>query len=78
MKNQYDKPGRATENWGPDTIEGNLPEEELVQQRRDQTIGNENNAYRDDLYYASKEYSMEDIQVPLLSVANWGGMLLHL
>jgi hypothetical protein len=35
-------------------------------------------SYRDDPYYASKEYDMSDIKVPMLSVANWGGILLHL
>ncbi|KAJ5414637.1 hypothetical protein N7509_001264 [Penicillium cosmopolitanum] len=57
---------------------GDLSEEELIQNRQDQTIDNAENKFRDDLYYASKEYSMSDIQVPLLSVANWGGILLHL
>ncbi|KAF7715069.1 Cocaine esterase [Penicillium ucsense] len=78
VTNQYGLGGRAARNWGPDTIEGNLSEEELVQNRQDQTIDNRENKFRDDLYYASKEYSMSDIQVPLLSVANWGGILLHL
>lgn len=78
VSNQYGLGGRAARNWGPDTIEGDLSEEELVQNRQDQTIDNRENKFRDDLYYASKEYSMSDIQVPLLSVANWGGILLHL
>lgn len=78
VSNQYGLPGRAARNWGPDTIEGDLSEEELIQNRQDQTIDNAENKFRDDLYYASKEYSMSDIQVPLLSVANWGGILLHL
>ena len=78
LSNQYGLGGRAARSWGPDTIEGDLSEEELAQNRQDQTIDNENNKFRDDLYYASKEYSMSDIQVPLLSVANWGGTLLHL
>lgn len=78
VSNQYGRPGRAARNWGPDTIEGDLSEEELIQNRQDQTIDNAENKFRDDLYYASKEYSMSDIQVPLLSVANWGGILLHL
>ncbi|EHA23758.1 hypothetical protein CBS63078_2261 [Aspergillus niger] len=78
VSNQYGRPGRAARNWGPDTIEGDLPEEELEANRQDQTIDNVNNRFRDDLYYASKEYTMSDIQVPLLSVANWGGILLHL
>lgn len=34
--------------------------------------------YRDDDYYASREFNLEDIEVPVLSVANWGGILLHL
>ncbi|RJE26862.1 X-Pro dipeptidyl-peptidase [Aspergillus sclerotialis] len=75
---KYGRPGRAARNWGPDTIEGDLPEHELVSNRQDQTVDNVNNVFRDDPYYASKEYTMSDIQVPLLSVANWGGILLHL
>lgn len=78
VSNQYGRPGRAARNWGPDTIEGDLSEEELVANRQDQTVDNEVNVFRDDEYYASKEYSMSDITVPLLSVANWGGILLHL
>ncbi|KAF2192027.1 X-Pro dipeptidyl-peptidase protein [Zopfia rhizophila CBS 207.26] len=34
--------------------------------------------FRDEEYYASKEYDMGDFEVPLLSVGNWGGILLHL
>ncbi|KAI9778462.1 MAG: hypothetical protein M1839_008108 [Geoglossum umbratile] len=75
---QYGRPGRAASNWGPDTIEGDLSPEELEANRRDQTIDNVRNRFRDEEYYASKEYSMEDIDIPLLSVANWGGILLHL
>lgn len=36
------------------------------------------NKFRDDHYYASKEFDLGNIEVPLLSVANWGGILLHL
>ena len=36
------------------------------------------NRFLDDDYYASKEYRLEDIEVPLLSVANWGDINLHL
>jgi len=78
VSNQYGLAGRAARNWGPDTIEGDLSEEELVANRNDQNIDNLKNRFRDDAYYASKEYNMEDIKVPLLSVANWGGILLHL
>ncbi|CRG83449.1 Isoleucine--tRNA ligase [Talaromyces islandicus] len=69
---------REARNWGPDTIEGDLPEDELAANRCDQNEDNLNNKFRDDPYYASKEYHMGDIKVPLLSVANWGGICLHL
>jgi predicted acyl esterase len=78
ITNQYGRPGRKSSNWGPDTIEGDLAEEELKSMRNDQTIDNANNAFRDQPYYASKEYDLSQIEVPLLSVANWGGILLHL
>ncbi|AEO60429.1 hypothetical protein MYCTH_2309629 [Thermothelomyces thermophilus ATCC 42464] len=78
VTNQYGRPGRAASNWGPDTIEGDLSEEELAANRRDQTIDNRKHRFRDEPYYASKEYDMGDIEVPLLSVGNWGGILLHL
>jgi predicted acyl esterase len=75
---QYGKPGRQAANWGPDTIEGDLSEEELERNRQDQTIDTAKFRFRDEEYYASKEYDMADIEVPLLSVGNWGGILLHL
>jgi putative CocE/NonD family hydrolase len=78
VTNQYGMPGRAARNWGVDTLEGDLPEDELAANRQDQTVDNAHNRFRDDEYYASKEYRMADIKVPLLSVANWGGILLHL
>ena len=78
ITNQYGRPGRNASNWGPDTIEGDLEEEELTKNRNDQNIDNASNQYRDQPYYASKEYNLDDIRVPLLSVANWGGILLHL
>lgn len=78
VTNQYGKPGRAASKWGEDTLEGDLSEEALVQNRNDQNIDNENNQFLDDEYYKSKEFNLEDIEVPILSVANWGGILLHL
>ena len=62
----------------PESLEGNLSEEERAENRQDQTIDNQKYRFRDDEYYASKEYDMGDIDVPLLSVGNWGGILLHL
>ena len=87
LVNQYGRKGRSEIAFPPDgpgargqeeTLEGNLDEEALVANRRDQTTDNEGSRFRDEEYYASKEFSLEDIQVPVLSVANWGGILLHL
>lgn len=65
-------------SWGEDTTEGDLSENELSRNRHDQNVDNENNSFLDDEYYSSKAFNLEDIQVPVLSVANWGGILLHL
>ncbi|PMD19588.1 alpha/beta-hydrolase [Hyaloscypha hepaticicola] len=78
ITNQYGRPSRAASKWGEDTIEGDLSPKVLATNRRDQNDDNANNRFRDDEYYASKEFSLADIKVPLLSVANWGGILLHL
>ncbi|KAF7923365.1 hypothetical protein EAE99_007062 [Botrytis elliptica] len=78
ITNQYGRPGRAASKWGEDTIEGDLDEETLLKNRNDQTIDNVNNRFLDDDYYKSKDFNLEDIEVPVLSVANWGGILLHL
>jgi predicted acyl esterase len=43
ISNQYGKPGRKANNWGPDTIEGDLSEEERAANRQDQNIDNLNN-----------------------------------
>ncbi|KPI43802.1 uncharacterized protein AB675_6159 [Cyphellophora attinorum] len=76
--NQYGRGGRAARKWGPDTLEGNLSEEELAAKCHDQTVDNVKNRFLDDEYYATTDYDMSDIEVPLLSVGNWGGILLHL
>jgi predicted acyl esterase len=78
ITNQYGKPGRLASKWGPDTLEGDLSDDEREKNRQDQTIDTGKNRFRDEVYYASKEYDMSDITVPLLSVGNWGGILLHL
>ncbi|KAK5721941.1 hypothetical protein LTR15_006535 [Elasticomyces elasticus] len=77
ITNQYGRPGRSP-NWGPDTIEGDLSEEELAANRRVQHDDIAKNSFRDDAYYAREEYNVADIKVPLLSVANLGGISLHL
>ncbi|GAP89108.2 putative X-Pro dipeptidyl-peptidase C-terminal non-catalytic domain-containing protein [Rosellinia necatrix] len=87
LVNQYGRGGRSKLTFPPDgpgargqeeTIEGDLPDEALVANRQDQTIDNAKYKFRDQEYYASKDFRLEDIEVPLLSVANWGGILLHL
>ena len=71
LKNQYGLPGKASRNFGPDTIEGDLSEEELARNRRDQVADNSKHFFRDDSYYASRDYNLEDIEVPVLSFANY-------
>ena len=71
FSNQYGLPGKSARKWGPDTIEGDLSPEELRKNRTDQISDNANNKFTDDPYYASREYKRSDIEVPMLSVANW-------
>ena len=78
LSNQYGRPGKAKRNWGPDTIEGDLTEKELAANLHDQTVENTQSFYRDELYYASREYNIEDITTPLLSIGNWGSIMIHL
>ncbi|KAI1438529.1 X-Pro dipeptidyl-peptidase C-terminal non-catalytic domain-containing protein [Xylaria sp. CBS 124048] len=87
LVNQYGLAGRSKLQFprdGPgargqeETVEGSLPDEALASNRQDQTRDNAEYRYRDQEYYASKDFRLEDIEVPLLSVANWGGILLHL
>lgn len=75
---QYGRAGRAAAKWGEDTTEEDLPLEILAADRKDQNEDNVNNRFRDEEYYSSKEFNVEDIKVPLLSMVNWGGILLHL
>jgi len=74
VSNQYGKGERAARNWAWIRLKV-IREEELVRNKKDQNLDNVNYQFRDYLYYASKEYNIEDIQVPLLSFANWGGIL---
>ncbi|KAH8879512.1 X-Pro dipeptidyl-peptidase protein-like protein [Thozetella sp. PMI_491] len=78
VSNQYGLGGRAAREWGPDTIEGNLSDAELEASRSDQTQDTAEHKYLDEDYYVTRQFNLEDIEVPLLSVANWGGILLHL
>ncbi|KAL4861946.1 hypothetical protein BDV12DRAFT_190750 [Aspergillus spectabilis] len=76
--NQYGLPGREKNQRGPDTIEGDLTQEELDQDRHDQDVENALHFFRDEEYYASRDYNLEDIEVPLLSVGNLGNIVVHL
>ncbi|KAL1887191.1 hypothetical protein Sste5346_010366 [Sporothrix stenoceras] len=78
VTNQYGRPGRAARRWGTDTIEGDLQEDVLVKSRHDQNEENASHRFLDEPYYDSRDYNLSDIQVPILSVGNWGGILLHL
>ncbi|KAH7327456.1 Alpha/Beta hydrolase protein [Rhexocercosporidium sp. MPI-PUGE-AT-0058] len=74
--NQYGKPGRAAASWGEDTIDGDMTEDELKAnrtQRQDETC-----RFSDQEYYAGRTVKLDNIEVPVLSVANLGGNLLHL
>jgi hypothetical protein len=77
VTNQYGRPDRASRGWGYGTIEGDLDDNALTRNRRDQNIDNANNQYRDQDYYASKEYDMGDIKVPILSVGVSAPILAH-
>jgi predicted acyl esterase len=57
---------------GPDT----LPKTELAKRRAD-APGEAKRHRLHDGYYAARSAAFEDIEVPLLSAANWGGMGLH-
>ena len=55
-----------------------MSEEELRANLNDQTVDTPKYRFRDEEYYKTRDYDIENIEVPLLSVANWGGILLHL
>lgn len=76
--NQYGLGGRTERNWGTDSLEGVLSAEELAENRADQTIDTAKYKFRDEEYYKSRDYDLADIEVPVLSVANWGAIHLHL
>ncbi|KAH7134858.1 Alpha/Beta hydrolase protein [Dendryphion nanum] len=75
---QYGKPGRAAQKWGLDTLDGDLDETTLIANRRNQMLDTASYRFLDEEYYAGRNFEVENIEVPLLSVANWGGILLHL
>ncbi|KAI9658909.1 MAG: hypothetical protein M1821_001869 [Bathelium mastoideum] len=77
IPNQYGRPRKENSPFD-ETREGRLGDEELKTNLNDQTVDTPKYKFRDEEYYKSRDYNIEDIDVPLLSVANWGGILLHL
>ncbi|KAK7545526.1 X-Pro dipeptidyl-peptidase protein [Phyllosticta citricarpa] len=75
--NQYGLPGKEARHWGPDTIEGDLTEDELAANRVEQSSIFKYR-YRDEERIESVNFDLEDVRVPLLSIANWGAISLHL
>ena len=71
VSNQYGLAGRAARNWGPDTLEGNLSDEELRLNRQDQPDDTAAHKFRDETYFSTKDFDLSAVEVPLLSVANW-------
>lgn len=71
VSNQYGLAGRTARKWGVDSHEGNLSAEELERNRADQTIDTAKNEFRDQEYFTSRDFDLGDIEVPVLSVANW-------
>jgi hypothetical protein len=69
--NQYGMPGRKARQWGDDTLEGDLDEATLVKNRRDQTQDTAVHKFMDEEYYKTRNFDLESIETPLLSVANW-------
>ncbi|KAK9778473.1 putative Xaa-Pro dipeptidyl-peptidase C-terminal domain-containing protein [Seiridium cardinale] len=76
--NQYGLPGRAARNWGPDTVDGDLTEEELKANRATHPDEYHQLKFRDDQFFARTHFNLEDVRVPVLSVASWGGIFLYL
>ena len=75
---QYGRSGKASREWGPDTIEGALSEEELSYNLINTPQEVIKFPYADDPMFAAMNINYDDITVPLLSVANLGGTGLHL
>ncbi len=74
--NQHGRP--TARRYGPEPLGGDLSEDVLKNSRVDSPIEIRKHRYRDDPRFTSVNLDLEDITVPLLSVANWGGIGLHL
>lgn len=48
-----------------------MDESTLLKNRRDQTVDTAVHKFRDEDYYKTRDFDLEAIETPLLSVANW-------
>lgn len=67
LPNQYGTPGR----WGDPTLEGDLDSETRAQNLAGLTDNTVRYPFADDEQNKSRVFAVEDVEVPLLSVANW-------
>ncbi|KZV90646.1 alpha/beta-hydrolase [Exidia glandulosa HHB12029] len=73
----YGAPGRAANNWGPDTIECTRTPAELAANTLDWPQACRDFPYADAPIWKDAQIDLEKITTPLLSVNNWGGTGLH-
>ncbi|KZF19086.1 alpha/beta-hydrolase [Xylona heveae TC161] len=75
---QYGLGDRAARKWGPDTLEGTMDAIALLKHRKVPVLEGIKNKYRTDAMYFSDLFPAENIECPVLSVANYGATQLHL
>ncbi|KAF4974958.1 hypothetical protein FZEAL_8221 [Fusarium zealandicum] len=76
--NQHELGARSGRDWGTDSLEGVVPNEELVANLADQSFGTTQFKFWNGEYYKSREYKLAGVQVPILSIANGDGIHLRL
>ena len=76
--NQYGLPGRKDRIGGPGNLEGDLSPEDLAANLVFLPEEALNNAFIDDSFFKSKHCNIANVQVPVLTAANWGSIHLHL
>ncbi len=78
LSNQYGRPGKTARGWGFDTVDGDLSEDQLEANRSGALESIQLQRYRDDEFFSSTAIDFDKIKVPILSVGNLGGIMLHL
>ncbi|EOO00212.1 putative x-pro dipeptidyl-peptidase protein [Phaeoacremonium minimum UCRPA7] len=76
--NQYGYPTPEEKPGRPNTEEGKLTPEELAENRVVIYDAIAENEFADQDFNSEREFKLADITTPFLSVANWGGVALHL